>query len=164
MPDCPSCSTCIRYQVGTREVLGYVLCGWDSIDIDIAAPREIEGRPRTLQRPTLGQVWIRIDAAIIEACGAYRSSDPCLPCERTPKMAPGDTREHVRERVRRYRERQRGLPVLRCPICGRQMSERTATGEPREVCERKACQMRLNRESRPGATLIGGSEAGARGG
>ncbi len=163
MPD-RRCETCVRYQVGTREVAGYVLCGWDGIDIDIAAPREIDGCPRTLQRPTLGQVWIRVDAAIIEPCRAYKSGDPTeAVIPRAPRMAPGDTLANVRERVRRYRDRQRGLPVLRCPICGRQMSERTATGDAREVCERKACQMRMNRESRPGATRIGGSEAGARG-
>lgn len=165
-----SCQSCARFQVGSREVAGYVLCGWDQIEVDATKPRELGNCPRTLQRPTLGQVWIRSDAAVIVACHRWLSTERATRVAEVVK--PTVVRSPAaRDRDARYRERTAGPMSEECPICHSPMTERNRLGQRRQVCNKRACQAEYSRRCK--ATLpsrvearhvvVGGSKAGARG-
>lgn len=162
------CQTCARYQIGAREVDGYVLCGWDEIEIDIARPREVDGRPRTLQRPTLGQVWIRVDAAIIVGCIRHLALERAV---RTIAVTSAVDRDAARARDAKYRQRVVGEVEAECPICCSPMTAKNSKGQARRVCDRPACRAAYMRSLRgsPGRVqarpdvAVGGSVAGALG-
>ncbi len=101
-----ACCFCRYYRVGALELAGYVGCRRNRISLRESAPRfGPGGEPAYLWRESLGEVWVRADAA--ESCGRPNSQDRLAPDpepgergKRGPKM-PGWLVQAIRRDRRR---------------------------------------------------------------
>ena len=126
------CCRCPHFCRGDEDWAGYVACDQNALDIDLETrPINNDGRPRTLDRISLDEVWIRSDAALRpDGCDGSNFEIACW-----------QPRPRTTERARRYAERH-GYPPWTCPDCKREYPGATANGQRRRTCSDPQCSGR----------------------